>query len=89
MHIAILLDFSKAFDKVPHPCLLAKLAHYDIQGMLLDWVKDFLSIADHKCMVILAVIQLRSFQEFPMQLELSAAWDLYYRHVSSKVKLCR
>ena len=39
----ILLDFSKAFDKVPHQCLLVKLAYYGIQGMLLDWVKDFLS----------------------------------------------
>ena len=33
---AILLDFSKAFDKVPHQRLLAKLPHYGIQGMLLD-----------------------------------------------------
>ena len=39
----ILLDFSKAFDKVPHQRLLVKLAYYGIQGMLLDWVKDFLS----------------------------------------------
>ena len=39
----IILDFSKAFDKVPHQRLLMKLAHYGIQGMLLDWVKDFLS----------------------------------------------
>ena len=39
----ILLDFSKAFDKVPRQRLLVKLAYYGIQGMLLDWVKDFLS----------------------------------------------
>ena len=39
----IILDFSKAFDKVPHQRLLMKLAHYGIQGILLDWVKDFLS----------------------------------------------
>ena len=39
----ILLDFSKAFDKVPHQRLLVKLAYYGMQGMLLDWVKDFLS----------------------------------------------
>ena len=39
---AILLDFSKAFDKVPHQRLLEKLQHYGIQGHLNDWVADFL-----------------------------------------------
>jgi hypothetical protein len=29
---AILLDFSKAFDKVPHRRLLMKLDHYGIRG---------------------------------------------------------
>jgi hypothetical protein len=38
---AILLDSSKAFDKVPHQRLLLKLRHYGIRGNLLDWIKDF------------------------------------------------
>ena len=39
---AILLDFSKAFDRVPHERLLLKLNHYGVRGHLLSWIKDFL-----------------------------------------------
>ena len=38
---AILLDFSKAFDKVPHKRLLMKLDHYGIRGTTLKWIQDF------------------------------------------------
>ena len=38
----ILLDFSKAFDKVPHLHLSAKLNHYGIRGQTLDWIRSFL-----------------------------------------------
>ncbi len=39
---AIVLDFAKAFDKVPHQRLLAKLGYYGIRG-LLHWIKTFLT----------------------------------------------
>ena len=39
----ILLDFSKAFDSVPHGRLLAKLDFYGIRGKTLSWIKAFLS----------------------------------------------
>ena len=38
----ILLDFSKAFDKVAHEKLLLKLHPYGIRGDTLKWIKDFL-----------------------------------------------
>ena len=38
----ILLDFSKAFDKVAHEKLLLKLHFYGIRGNTLNWIKDFL-----------------------------------------------
>ena len=38
----ILLDFSKAFEKVAHEKLLLKLHQYGIRGDPLNWIKDFL-----------------------------------------------
>jgi hypothetical protein len=39
---AILLDFSKAFDKVPHQRLLHKLQYYGVRGTTLSWIESFL-----------------------------------------------
>ena len=39
----ILLDFSKAFDKVSHFLLGHKLDHYGVRGKNLAWIKDFLN----------------------------------------------
>ncbi|CAB3388898.1 Hypothetical predicted protein [Cloeon dipterum] len=39
---AVFLDWSKAFDKVPHPRLHSKLQHCDIDGQLLKWYENFL-----------------------------------------------
>ena len=38
----ILLDFSKAFDKVPHERLLAKVNHYGIRDNNIIWIRNFL-----------------------------------------------
>ena len=40
---AILLDFSKAFDKVDHRLLLNKIDNIGISGPLLKWISSFLS----------------------------------------------
>ena len=39
----ILLDFSKAFDRVSHEHLLYKLDYYGIRGKHLKWTKSFLT----------------------------------------------
>ena len=39
----VLLDFSKAFDKVSHQKLLLKLHQYGIRGSSLKWIQAFLS----------------------------------------------
>ena len=38
----VILDFSKAFDTVPHRKLLHKLNNYGIQGNILRWISSFL-----------------------------------------------
>lgn len=40
---AVLLAFSKAFDKVPHKKLIYKLIHYNIHGTVIDWITSFLT----------------------------------------------
>ena len=40
---SVLLDFSKAFDKVCHRKLLLKMKHLGIKNSILDWISDFLS----------------------------------------------
>ena len=37
------LDFSKAFDTVPHKRMLGKLSHYGIKGPVLRWIAAFLA----------------------------------------------
>ncbi|MCG7866607.1 MAG: reverse transcriptase family protein, partial [Candidatus Thiodiazotropha taylori] len=39
----VILDFSKAFDRVPHQRLLKKLDHYGIRGEVYQWIRSFLS----------------------------------------------
>ena len=38
-----ILDFAKAFDKVPHSRLLHKLEYYGVTGNLLKWLTSLLS----------------------------------------------
>lgn len=38
----VFVDFSKAFDKVPHKRLLSKLSAYGLDGKILKWIENFL-----------------------------------------------
>ena len=42
-HDLRVLVFSKAFDHVPHECLLRKMDHYGIRGSTLEWIRAFLT----------------------------------------------
>jgi hypothetical protein len=45
------LDFSKAFDTVPHRRLLGKLSHYGIKGEILHWIEAFLTGREQRVVV--------------------------------------
>ena len=46
-----ILDFSKAFDTVPHDRLLGKLAFYGITGPVLNWTSAFLKNQEQRVVV--------------------------------------
>ena len=39
---SIIIDFSKAFDVVPHEILLLKMKQMNIDRRVVDWLKNFL-----------------------------------------------
>lgn len=44
----LIMDFSKAFDRVSHPKLVKKLASYGVQGKTNAWIQAFLSDRSQK-----------------------------------------
>jgi len=40
--ISITVDFSKAFDLVPHGRLLTKIANSDVDSRVVVWIREFL-----------------------------------------------
>ena len=44
----IIIDFTKAFDKVPHRRLLDKLGYYEIRGSTHKWITSWLSERSQK-----------------------------------------
>ena len=48
---ALIMDFSKAFDMVPHNSLLVKISGYGVQDKTLAWIGSFLSDRSQRVVV--------------------------------------
>ena len=48
---AIVLDFSKAFDKVPHDMLLTKLSHAGVTGQTRRWIRHWLKGREQRVVI--------------------------------------
>jgi len=46
-----MLDFSKAFDTVPHQKLMKKLQFYGIKGNILNWIKTWLTQRSQRVLI--------------------------------------
>jgi hypothetical protein len=55
---AVILDFSKAFDKVSHPKLLSKLSFYNMDPEIIQWTASWLSI-EHNVLLLMIVSQVQ------------------------------
>ena len=40
----VYMDYQKAFDKVPHGRLLAKLEAYNLSSEVINWIKEYLTL---------------------------------------------
>ena len=88
----LLLDFKKAFDKVPHQRLCNKLSHYGIRGAILEWIKNFLTnrtqkvtVNRHNCNSRVLISEVRQRTVFGPLLILCYINDLP-SHVKSSIK---
>ena len=53
----IILDFSKAFDRVPHQRSMKKVHHYGIRGNTHQWISSFLNSRTQQVIVRLSLLR--------------------------------
>ena len=89
----ILLDFSKAFDTVPHQRLLQKLRKYGIRNHTLNWISSFLTNRTHHVVVNGSTSNIESvLSGVPQGTVLGPLLFLIYindieQHLTSKIRL--
>ncbi|XP_066268522.1 uncharacterized protein [Branchiostoma lanceolatum] len=90
---AAVLDFSKAFDTVPHDRLLSKLKHYGISDLLQSWLRAFLTERTQRVVfdggrvtsgVPQALTGVKSHPNLGVQLSDDLRWDTHINHATSK-----
>ena len=46
MHLSLIVDIAKAFDKVPHCALLNMLSPFGISGQPINWFQSYIFLID-------------------------------------------
>ena len=76
------LDFSKAFDKVPHARLYQKLSLYGIRGPILTWLQAFLTRSQHVIVVNMKNLATHVLSGVPQGTVLAPLLILIYIYIS-------
>ena len=74
------LDFSKAFDSVPHERLLFKLERHGIDGIALQWFRNFLTGRMQR-----VVLRLQFYLEYPKEQSSDPSYSFYTWMTSRQV----
>ena len=60
LHVANLLGFKKAFDKVPHQRLLLKLKTHGMGNSIINWIEQWLTERRQRVVLLLLLILCRA-----------------------------
>ena len=71
----VYMDFSKAFDKVPHGRLVKKVNSHGIQGNLIKWIQNWLSCRRQRVMTEAALV---TGSQCPVVYHRDLCWVPYY-----------
>ena len=82
----VIMDFAKAFDKVPHRRLLYKLEYYGIRGSTHKWINSWLSERFHKVVLVAKPqIQSRSYLVSPKDWCWDRSYFSFLAHLSRRL----